>query len=109
MFWGDRMQISHTREDDAQVIAISEELGHHEARRIIDYTDTALSMNPEGRVILDLSGLTFMDSSGLAVVLHLQRSLQRAGRTLTVRGTRQQAMRVFRAAGLPKLVYFEGE
>lgn len=109
MFWGDRMQISHTREGDAQVIAISEELGHHEARRIIDYTDTALSMNPEGQVVLDLSGLTFMDSSGLAVVLHLQRSLQRAGRALTVRGTRQQAMRVFRAAGLPKLVHFEGE
>lgn len=103
------MKIEHKREGRAQVIAIAEELGHHEAGQIIDYLETTLALHPEGPVILDLSDMTFMDSSGLAVVLHLQRMLQRMGRGLMVRGTRPQAMRVFRAAGLPKLVNFEGE
>lgn len=103
------MKLSHRHEGETQVIAVADELGHHEARQIIDYMETTLSLHPEGPVVLDLSGLTFMDSSGLAVVLHLQRLAQRAGRSLTVRGTREQAMRVFRAAGIPKMVQFEGE
>ena len=101
------MKITHRREADTLVIALAEELGHHEARQIIDYMGTVLALYPSGPVILDLSELKFMDSSGLAVVLNLHRSLSRAGRTLCVRGTPPQAMRVFRAASLPGIVNFE--
>ena len=47
-----------------------------------------------------------MDSSGLAVVMNLHRALTRTGRRLTILGTPPQAMRVFRAAGLPRLMTF---
>ena len=58
------MKLSHRHEGETQVIAVADELGHHEARQIIDYMETTLSLHPEGPVVLDLSGLTFMDSSG---------------------------------------------
>ena len=59
------------------------------------------------RVVLDRSELTFMDSSGLAVVLHLYRTCARSGREFAVRGTPPQPMRVFEAAGLPQVMVFE--
>jgi anti-anti-sigma factor len=38
----------------------------------------------EGRVVLDLTGVTFMDSSGLSVVLSLQRDAAATGERLAV-------------------------
>lgn len=62
---------------------------------------------PCEKLVLDLSELTFMDSSGLAVVLHLYRTCARSGREFAVRGTPPQPMRVFEAAGLPQVMVFE--
>lgn len=101
------MKITHQRTGDTLVLALGDELGHHEAREIIEYMGTVLALYPSGPAVLDLSALKFMDSSGLAVVLNLHRALARAGRSLTVRGTPEQAMRVFRAANLPSIVHFE--
>ncbi|MGE4548419.1 MAG: STAS domain-containing protein [Intestinibacillus sp.] len=101
------MKIAHRREGDTIIIALADELGHHEARQILEYMNTVLALYPTEPVVLDLSELKFMDSSGLAVVLNLHRSLKRAGRGFAVRGTPPQAMRVFRAANLPSIVSFE--
>lgn len=66
-----------------------------------------LVLFPCEKLVLDLSELTFMDSSGLAVVLHLYRTCARSGREFAVRGTPPQPMRVFEAAGLPQVMVFE--
>ncbi len=100
------MQISHERIGDRIVVHIRDELGHHEARRALDYLENVVVLYPVEPVTLDLSGLTFMDSSGLAVAVNLHRALTRTGRSLIVAGTPPQAMRVFQAAGLPKYIQF---
>lgn len=100
------MQITHERVGDRIVVYIRDEMGHHEARRILDYLDNVVVLYPVEPVTLDLSGLTFMDSSGLAVAINLHRALARTGRSLEIRGAPPQAMRVFRAAGLPRRMQF---
>lgn len=103
------MQITHERVGDSIVVHIRDELGHHEARRILDYLENVVVLYPVEPVTLDLSGLTFMDSSGLAVAMNLHRALVRTGRRLTIQGTPPQAMRIFRAAGLPRRMTFVDE
>ncbi len=103
------MNIIHQYKEDFLKISIVGDLGHHEAREIISKMETIITLYTVGAVRLDLSQMTFMDSSGLAVVLHLHRSLKGVGRKLTVKGTNPQAMRVFQAAGLPKMICFEEE
>lgn len=103
------MKISHEREGETITVSIVDELGHHEARKAIDYLESIVTLYPSEQMVLDLSGLTFMDSSGLAVTMNIHRALARSGRRLVVRGTPKQAMRVFRAAGLPKLMTFVDE
>jgi anti-sigma B factor antagonist len=52
------------------------------------------------QLVLDLRDITFMDSAGLRLLLHLSRTLEDAGGTLTVvRGTRE-VQRLFDLVGL---------
>ena len=61
--------------------------------------NAACRSTPAEKLILNLSGLTFMDSSGLAVVLHLHRTCARSGYEFIVRGAPPQPMRVFEGCG----------
>ena len=70
------MQITHESYEDRLVLHYCGELDHHAARQAMDYAENLAVLYPSVRFMLDLSGLTFMDSSGLAVVLNLYRILQ---------------------------------
>ena len=59
------------------------------------------------KLTLDLSGLTFTDSSGIAVILRTYRRMSQLRGGMIVAHAPDQARRVFRAAGLEKLVRFE--
>ncbi len=103
------MQITHESYEDRLVLHYCGELDPHAARHAMDYAENLAVLYPSVRFMLDLSGLTFMDSSGLAVVLNLYRILQRSGRTMAVYGCPKQPLRVFQAAGIPKIIPFEEE
>ena len=54
--------------------------------------------------VLDLSGLTFMDSSGIAVILRSRRMLSAVGAELRVMDPPEQARRVLELAGLGSML-----
>ena len=101
------LQITQTIEGGTLIVSLSGDLDHHEARAAIEQAEDLLALYPCDKLVLDLHGLTFMDSSGLAVVMHLFRTAARSGRDFAVRGAPPQAMRVFDAAGLPQVMIFE--
>lgn len=101
------LQITQRRQESTLIAVYTGELDHHAARAAIEQTEDLLVLFPCEKLVLDLSELTFMDSSGLAVVLHLHRTCARSGREFAVRGTPPQPMRVFEAAGLPQVMIFE--
>lgn len=101
------LQISQIEQNGTLTVRLTGELDHHAARTAIDQMEDLLVLYPCEKMILNLSGLTFMDSSGLAVVLHLHRTTARCKREFAVHGTPPQAMRVFEAAGLPQVMIFE--
>jgi anti-anti-sigma factor len=53
-----------------------------------------------GKVVIDLSGLTFMDSRGLGSVVALWQRLQRDGGSLVIAGARYESARVLWVTGL---------
>lgn len=59
-----------------------------------------------GRLLLDLRQLTFMDSSGLRLVLELQRAAAADGWELAVAPGPAQVQRVFDVTGMRSLVPF---
>jgi anti-anti-sigma factor len=60
----------------------------------------ALRWYTECDVIVDLSATGFLDSSGLAVLLHTKKRLQATGRTLRTTGERGSVLTAMRIAGL---------
>lgn len=58
-------------------------------------------------VIADLSGVTFIDSSGIAELIAARRHLESQGRSFLIRGARPIVLTVFRALGMTD--WLEGE
>ena len=56
---------------------------------------------------MDLSGLTFTDSSGIAVLLRAWRRMSQVQGAMRVVNVPPQADKLFRAAGLQRIIRFE--
>ena len=100
------MPVSCTAEDRVLRVTIIGEVDHHRARGLMEGIDREIDMRLPSRVALDLGGVTFMDSSGIAVLLRAYRRLGALGGEVRVHNVPPQAARVLRAAGLDKLIRF---
>ena len=87
--------------------AVTGELDHHRAREVMEELNNRIDRAMPRLLTLDLGGLTFTDSSGIAVVLRTRKRLAQIGGGMRVVNTPDQADKVFRAAGVQRLVPFE--
>ena len=92
------------RDGERLLVGLDGELDHFCAQSVRRELDSMLRDPTVRQLILDFSGLTFMDSSGIAVVLRAHRRMAALGGSLIVTGVPAQARKVFDAAGVPRLV-----
>lgn len=85
-------------------VSLAGELDHHGAREAIRTMERAIECNLPRRMVLDLSRVSFMDSSGIAVLLRGYRRVTETGGTFRVMGVPEQARRVLDAAGVSRLI-----
>lgn len=98
------MPITVASKDSGLTITLSGEIDHHAARDMMAQLDQAIAERVPARLTLDLSGVTFMDSSGIAVLLRARRQLGHTGGVLRVANIPAQARRVLDAAGIGRLI-----
>ena len=101
------MKCSHKREKQGIVIRFCGELGHHEAAQCVEYLEKTMILYANDPIILDLSGLTFMDSSGIAVALHTLQQMKQLGGKMRIANSPVQVKKVFAAAGIQKMIGME--
>ena len=80
------------------------ELDHAAARQVLLHGVLNAGHDFLRRCVLDLSGLSFMDSSGIAVILKTDRLLRQTGGALALCGVPRQVRRVLDVAGLTNIV-----
>lgn len=80
------------------------ELDHAAAQTVMPGIEDAVEEYLPRRCVLDLTGVSFMDSSGIAVILKTDRLLQQTGGALALSGVPGQVRRVLDVAGLTKIV-----
>ena len=85
-------------------VQIEGELDHCSADRVRATLDALIADPHVKRLVIDLEKLTFMDSSGIGVMLGRYRQLARRGGTLAVRGASPQVDRIFRMSGLYQVI-----
>ena len=98
------MPVSVTCENRAMTALLSGEIDHHGARTIMDGLDRAIGENLPLRLTLDLSGVTFMDSSGIAVLIRAKRRMDQLGGSVRAISIPTQPRRVLDAAGLGRII-----
>ena len=94
-------------EDGELVASLCGELDHHGAVAIRTLIDSQIRANLPRRAVLELSGLDFMDSSGLGLIMGRYALMQSLGGEFCVRSPNERIMRIFRLAGLERMVRVE--
>ena len=93
--------------DRKLLLELSGELDHHGARNALREVELAIDAALPRVLVLDFSGITFMDSSGIALILRSQQRMQLLDGSLTVCNVPSQARRVLDAAGIGRLVHIK--
>ena len=98
------MEIQAKSADRNLLLELSGELDHHGARDAIRELELAIDAALPKKLVLDMGGVTFMDSSGIALILRAQQRMQLMDGSLLVCSVPAQARRVLDAAGIGRLV-----
>ncbi|MBR5478715.1 MAG: anti-sigma factor antagonist [Clostridia bacterium] len=98
------MRIISTKDANVLSISLEGELDHHSAKGAISQIANIIEIELPLNVTLNLKGLSFMDSSGIALVLHTWRRLNDFSAKLKIENVPTQGYKVLNAAGIPRLI-----
>ena len=90
-------------ENGKLTIALTGEIDHHCAKAYIQIISSKIEAYMPQVCVLDFHEVTFVDSSGIAVVINALRNMSQIEGKLLLSGISPQPMRVFRASGIDKL------
>ena len=91
-------------QDGQLTLALTGEIDHHRAKDYIRAIAGKIEAYNPRECILDFQDVTFMDSSGIAVVINALRYMTRIEGKLLLSGLTKQPMKVFQTSGIDKLV-----
>ena len=98
------MRFTSFLESGCLTVALTGEIDHHCAKSYIQAIAAKIEAYMPEICVLDFQEVSFVDSSGIAVVINALRSMTQIEGTLILEGLSEQPMKVFRASGIDKLV-----
>ena len=93
------MSVETTDRDGAVLVALSGELDVDSAGQVEERLLAVEGPAPE-RIVLDLRGLAFIDSTGLSLLINANRRAEKVGRRLTIVSGTGPTRRLLRTVGL---------
>jgi len=85
-------------------VHLSGELDHDSAAKIRAELDRLIADPSVKRLIFDLKGLTFMDSSGIGMMIGRYKTMTRRGGSVAVRAGSRQVDRMMELSGLYRII-----
>lgn len=92
--------------DRLLTVFLSGEIDHHTAGRIREKTDSEIIRNQPKEILLDFSDVSFMDSSGVGLVIGRYKLAKSYGIKLSVSGLSQRDKKILMMSGLQNLIEF---
>ncbi len=89
--------------DDIYIIELTGDIDHYTSEKIRRdiYMNTGRYVN---KMIIDLSGVEFMDSSGIGMILGRYREIKERGGKIALTGIKGNMERIFNMSGLYKII-----
>ena len=85
-------------------IQLEGEIDHHSAQYIRESVDMAFDPTDCRQMIFDFSGVTFMDSSGIGMIIGRYKNAKKRGGTISIAGMSPEIGRIFQISGLAKII-----
>ena len=98
------MTIQKSFKNGRLTLFFSGELDHHGAKQAIKRLDTLIDEHLPRSCVVDLSGLSFMDSSGIAVILKVYKRMSEMRGNVIVENVPAQPLRVIDASGIERII-----
>lgn len=102
------MEIRSETRGNETIAFIHGEIDHHNAKAAREQLDKIIDREQPVTFGLDLSGVTFCDSSGLGLVMGRSRKCITVGSTLVIKNPSAAAYRILEIAGMDKILKIEG-
>ena len=103
------MHLTSYLQDGHLTVALTGEIDHHCAKSYIQSITSKIEAYTPKVCILDFQDVSFMDSSGIAVVINTLRNMTRIDGQLLLIGLKDQPKKVFKTSGIDKLVEIKEE
>ncbi len=95
---------SYWREHSTLIVRIETELDQRAAAQIRGELDGLLRDPMIRHLVLDLSGITFMDSSGIGLIIGRYKLLAKRGGSVSIKNADARVNRIFEMSGLYRIV-----
>ena len=96
-------------ENGSLTVVLTGEIDHQCAKTCMDAIASKIEVYTPRECVLDFGEVSFMDSSGIAVVINALRNMTKIRGKLSVAGLQPQPMRVFQVSGIDRLVEVKEE
>ncbi|MET9440636.1 STAS domain-containing protein [Streptomyces sp. NPDC006610] len=98
----DRLSIEHSQVDGVLVVTVRGEIDHDVTGRFSQALQGGRDAGT--RIVADLGDVTFMDSSGINVLVAVHQQTSGAGGWLRIAAARESVLRVLRLVGLDAVI-----
>jgi stage II sporulation protein AA (anti-sigma F factor antagonist) len=98
------MYLEFDKNGDKLVVYMMGELDHHSAEEVRNKIDDRIDREKLNKLVMDFSGVTFMDSSGIGVVIGRYKKLSLKNGTVCVAKANDTVKRVFELSGMFKII-----
>jgi stage II sporulation protein AA (anti-sigma F factor antagonist) len=101
------MRITHYQKGDKLTIYLDGEIDHHNAAKIRTYIDELIENEKVNILIFDFYRVTFMDSSGIGIVLGRYKLIKESGGKVQIINISPKLKKIFEMSGINRLVDIE--
>ena len=98
------MEVRLMGEKKALLVKVTGELDHHVAEKIRQEVDDKLRSTNAENIIFDFSGLDFMDSSGIGVIMGRYKNVRTLGGRVIAFGMNASILRIIEMSGMDKII-----
>ena len=88
----------------ALVVKINEEIDHHSCSVLKDKLDVAINLSKIDKLIFDFTGVNFMDSSGIGMIMGRYKSIQKNSGKVAITGLQPTVKKIVQMSGLHKIL-----
>ena len=98
------MYLKFDEQDKTLIVTLLGELDHHSSEEVRNKIDYRLDNDDITKLILNFSGVTFMDSSGIGVVIGRYKKLLMKNGSLSVVSVSSRVKKIFELSGMYKII-----